>query len=312
MTSTRIREITAASARLRPLLEEAYWEGCIAATFQTSLLLTGPHEALLHVHGGPRLVSPFSLRLDSPLSGVLRQLTLQPGVPVYKTGQCLEIPGSLRLWLSNVSYYSSPRPGVAEISPMALQVAQHTLHNHGRQGGINAIPQANAMMTTMWQALADGDLKRMAEVACRLVGLGPGLTPAGDDFLVGWLRGLWLMVGNSVAIHDALRSLCRSLVPDVARRTTHIGATFIRYGLEGEFAEILDQAIVALSSPSSPQAIAHTLRQLMAQGKTSGTDTTAGLLSCLGALSHYQHRQRGRPCQSGTLSAGAHITIPSP
>jgi hypothetical protein len=285
MTSIFSREIIAASTSLRPLLGEACWQGRIVAVFQTSLLLAGPQQSLLHLHGGPRLVSPFSLRTESTLAGVLRQLALQPGLPVCNTGRCLEIPGNLHLGLSQVSYYHSLQLGFAWVDPRALQVAQHTLRIHGRQGGINAIPQADALTTAMQRALIHGDRNRMGAAARHLIGLGPGLTPSGDDFLVGWLRGLWLMAGESVAIQNACSSLRRFLLPDLAQRTTQVGAAFIRYGLAGAFAEVLDQAAAALSSPSSPQVVADMLRQLMAQGETSGTDTAAGLLSCLEALS---------------------------
>jgi hypothetical protein len=286
MTAILTKEITAASASLRPLLADVCWEGRIVAVFQTSLLIAGPQESLLHLHAGPQLVSPFSLRTDSLLAEVLRPLSLRPGSPVHKTGRCLEVSGVLRLWLRQVSYYHSPRRRFVRIDPRALQVAQQTRHLHGRQEGIDALPGEDAV-TTMRQALADGDPKRMSAAARRLVGLGPGLTPSGDDFLVGWLKGLWLMAGESVTIHEALRSLCRSLLPDLAQRTTPVGVTFIRYALEGEFAEVLDHAATVFGSPSPPQIIADRLRQLMAQGETSGTDTAAGLLSCLEALSYH-------------------------
>jgi len=286
MTATLTREITAASISLRPLLADACWEGRVVAVFQTSLLIAGPHGSLLHLHGGSPLVSPFSLRTDSPLAEVLRPLSLGPGSTMHKSGRCLDIAGGLRLWLRQVGYYHSPRPKFVGIDPIALQVAQQTRHLHGRRGGLDALPEADTM-TTMRQALADGDPKRMSAVARRLVGFGPGLTPSGDDFLVGWLKGLWLMAGESVTIHEALRSLCRSLLPDLAQRTTPVGVTYIRYALEGEFAEVLAHAAAAFGSPSSPQIVADRLRQLMAQGETSGTDTAAGLLSCLEAFSHH-------------------------
>jgi hypothetical protein len=303
--------VTAAHANLRPLLGDACWEGHIVAVFQTSLLLAGPQGLLLHLHGGPQLVSPFSLRTASTLAGVLQQLSLGPGLSLRKTGRGLEISGHFHLWLGQVGYYHSPRPRFVRIDPKAIEVAQRTQDTYGCQGGIHALPQADATATAMRQALAHGNLQRLGSVARRLVGLGPGLTPSGDDFLVGWLRGLWLAAGESVASRVALRSLRRSLLPDLAQRTTPVGAAFIRYGLAGEFAEVLDQAAAALSSPSSPPAVADRLRQLMAQGETSGTDTTAGLLSCLEALSQQPHRPQEGSCPSGTSSAGAYITTPS-
>ncbi len=41
-------------------------------------------------------------------------------------------------------------------------------------------------------AHSDGDGKALDSAVAALCGLGPGLTPAGDDWLAGWLVALWL------------------------------------------------------------------------------------------------------------------------
>jgi hypothetical protein len=57
-------DIIAASAGPEPSLQAAPWEGQIAAVFHRSLLCTAPDEHLLHLHTGPRLASPFRLRIE--------------------------------------------------------------------------------------------------------------------------------------------------------------------------------------------------------------------------------------------------------
>ena len=82
-------------------------------------------------------------------------------------------------------------------------------------------------------------------------------------------------------ILDRLRE---ALLPDLDARTTRVGAEFIRYALDGAFAEILDRAALALLAPSHPQVVQSAITPLLAQGETSGTDTMLGLLTCLEAL----------------------------
>ena len=75
-----------------------------------------------------------------------------------------------------------------------------------------------------------------------------------------------------------------ALLPDLDARTTRVGAEFIRYALDGAFAEVLDRAALALLAPSHPQVVQSAITGLLAQGETSGTDTMLGLLTCLEAL----------------------------
>jgi hypothetical protein len=62
-----------------------------------------------------------------------------------------------------------------------------------------------------------------------LAGRGPGLTPAGDDTLAGYLAGLVLFHGRSAEAHE--------LATRVASRTTALSATLIRHAARGELPE---------------------------------------------------------------------------
>lgn len=63
----------------------------------------------------------------------------------------------------------------------------------------------------------------------RLAGRGPGLTPAGDDILAGYVAGLTLFHGrNSEAAEIAERA---------ARLTTALSATLLRHAAKGELPE---------------------------------------------------------------------------
>ena len=68
-------------------------------------------------------------------------------------------------------------------------------------------------------------------------------------------------------------------------RTTRVGVEFIRYALDGAFAEVLDQAGLALLAHAHPPVVQSTINHFLAQEETSGTDTMLGLLTCLEALS---------------------------
>jgi len=276
--------VVAASASLAPLLEASHWEGRIAAVFETSLHLTGPRESLLHLQGGPLLVSPFGLRVSAPLASVLKGLSLVEGIPVIKAGCHILISGCLRLSLGETVYYRSPVATPRWVDPEALNFAKWLLTLEGRPGGFTAIPGTRAVAAAIHRSLTDGGSDRLLDATGLIVGLGPGLTPSGDDFLVGCLKGLWLLAGREPELHSTIGRLRSELGPSLSDRTTRVGAEFIRHALNGQFAEILDRAAEALLAPAKLAAVELAIRWLMAQGETSGTDTTQGLLACLDAL----------------------------
>ena len=298
--------IIAASAGLRPLLDAAAWEGRIVGVFHSGLLCTTPEGRLLHLHAGPRLVSPFSLRMEGEFAKILRRIPLAQGMPVHKTGSGIDIAERLHLRLDDVTSYRS-RHSAGEVRPEAVEIARQALRSHGHSGSFDRMPGAQTPVTAMQQALVERHPGRIVEAARRLIGLGPGLTPSGDDLLVGCLRGLWLIRPDAQAAPQMLDRLRADLLPGLGERTTRVGAEFIRYALDGAFAEVLDRAAEALLPPTSPQLVQSALGRLLAQGETSGTDTTLGLLTCLEAMPSNSHReartQRGGVSSVSSTSA---------
>jgi hypothetical protein len=284
MGSIATLHVIAASASILPLLQAASWEGQIGAVFDSSLLCIVPHDSLLHLHSGPQLVSPFSLRAAGDCARALHEIRLSKRMPVRKVGSTIDVAEQLRLRLDHVTYYQSPSHLAAEVDPDAVAIARQTLAKCGRSGGFDRLPNAQTIVTAMQQALAAWNSAQMLEVARRLIGLGPGLTPSGDDFLVGCLRGLWLLHQNQRAASLMRQCLRAGLLPDLDDRTTRVGAEFVRHALGGAFAEILDWAALTLLAPAHLQAVRYAINRVLIQGETSGTDTTLGLLTCLEGL----------------------------
>jgi Protein of unknown function (DUF2877) len=117
-------------------------------------------------------------------------------------------------------------------------------------------------------ALAGGDEVR--DAVRRLVGLGPGLTPAGDDVVAGALVAL-VGVGDldrAGAVRDAVRP-CR-------HRTTALSAALLDHAAAGR---AVPQLARYLNAPADPGA----LSDLLAVGGTSGAGLALGAaigLSC--------------------------------
>ena len=291
MGSVVMLNVITASTGLQPFLQGPPWEGQIAAVFHRSILCTAPDEHLLHLQTGPRLASPFSLRLAADFANILHATPLLQGMPVQKSDQMITIAANIHLRLETSTYYQSPRYLPVDVEPEAIRHARHILTLYGRVGGFDKLPGAHTIGRIMHQALANSNVAQMLSAACHLIGRGPGLTPSGDDFLVGCLRGLWLMHKHAPVARRMLDHLQDALLPNLDARTTRVGAEFIRYALDGAFAEVLDQAALALLAPVHPPVVQYPVSHLLAQGETSGTDTMLGLLTYLEALSPIPERQ---------------------
>jgi hypothetical protein len=112
-----------------------------------------------------------------------------------------------------------------------------------------------------------------------LIGLGPGLTPAGDDFIIGVLAGLTVMA-RSPRQHDFLSAL-RMEVAALAGATTPISRQHLTDACNLMFSERLSDVCVAIASGGSPSELKSLLAAQVAVGATSGADAAAGLIFVL-------------------------------
>jgi hypothetical protein len=135
---------------------------------------------------------------------------------------------------------------------------------------IGILGVARPILSELVVALETGDRTRAAEAAAGLVGLGPGLTPSGDDVLVG----------IEAALHALARPSAGFLalaMGGVDGRTTALAATLLRHAGAGEFAERLHSLLAALLG-ADDEAIPAALDRAVAWGATSGTDCLLGVL----------------------------------
>lgn len=111
-----------------------------------------------------------------------------------------------------------------------------------------------------------------------LLGLGPGLTPSGDDFLGGALVALAL--GGLHPLRDAIWA---ALAPRLSADTTALSAAHLAAAAEGFGSAALHEllrAIVAGDAAAMPER----LSAVAAIGHSSGWDALAGAAAVLAAL----------------------------
>ena len=144
---------------------------------------------------------------------------------------------------------------------------------------------------------ADGT-DRLPAATAALAGLGTGLTPAGDDFLIGLMLSLWLRSERAPA-------LCRPMATTATQRTSRLSACLLSQAAAGNCGAHW-HAFLETVTGADETMIEKPVAALLDQGHTSGGDALAGFLW---ACRHLESPARGegsaRGHGSGTLWPGA-------
>lgn len=122
------------------------------------------------------------------------------------------------------------------------------------------------------------------EKAQALVGLGPGLTPAGDDFLGGAMIALRSLGDDALAKRIAAWAL-----PLARTRTSKISRAHLHCAADGEGAAVLHALLAAFSSTEREDLTAH-VDALDGIGHSSGWDALAGVVCACVTVVHSDTR----------------------
>lgn len=152
-----------------------------------------------------------------------------------------------------------------------------------RAGASNALDREAGVVTAALRAACGRlDVGPAQDFVARLIGWGEGLTPAGDDFLVGLLAGLEATVRADPCRRQFRHALATRIAAD-APRTTPVAAHFLRLAAAGHYGEAVCELRNALLAEPRRDLVGAALEAALAVGATSGADTVSGLLAGIGA-----------------------------
>lgn len=196
---------------------------------------------------------PFTLVVDDGFTAVL-----DINQPVQRDGGQLTI-GPLRLDTRQAALWN-PRPFWSRLRerdnwPTLPEIA----------------PLSSEMEVYLRQLLLGiqtADERQICAGAAALAGRGPGLTPLGDDVLLGVLYGLWVWLPR----RDWLEMIVATAVP----LTTTLSAAFLRAAAAGEAVWPWHELV---------NGRAHTIDHILAIGHTSGAAAWTGFTQTRRAIS---------------------------
>lgn len=274
--SARLRTISI-SRRVHELLQFAR-RGTVLATFARSCYLDlDGHISALVV---PELLDgPLNLVVD--LNGDFRFDDLPIGETVQGSDAGILIGGAAQVTIQHAAVWEpqlvkwdrrhlpTVRTNMNFVREILLGEAPEGSFSTYLTDPASLNARARKGLMLLEEALTRRSWVSAGEAARHLAGLGGGLTPSGDDVLVGTLVSL------SVLPYEELRELRNAIIAEVRGRTTRISEEYLEAAARGEAGEAWHRLVRALPVLDET-AIVSTARRVMAFGETSGSDMLAG------------------------------------
>jgi hypothetical protein len=126
---------------------------------------------------------------------------------------------------------------------------------------------------TLCEGILTESEAKIREGAMGLAGLGGGLTPAGDDFIMGALLGL-----RSIVFSESFSRIAETILSIVIPRTNSLSAAWLQAAAVGEAHETWRLFFEAMEQGSREKMEAAAIKILDA-GHSSGADAIAGFLA---------------------------------
>ena len=148
------------------------------------------------------------------------------------------------------------------------------------QGKVMPFPLnlSEARFDAISQALLGNDIDAFTSAALRVLGLGNGLTPSGDDF-VGGMMFAFAHTPRQAWINDLPKAKTRIRISALVS-TNVISAALLDDLMAGRSYSALHDVLIALDS-NNVASIINACEKLLSVGASSGADMLAGLLLAL-------------------------------
>lgn len=185
----------------------------------------------------------------------------------------------------------SPRPDWDKLHARRDDILNHILSLRGRESSAQSNPLASweidfrgpattlpfakyqsPISDSVASALATADLASSLTAARKLAGLGQGLTPAGDDFILGAVFAAWIIHPPEIA-----RKLAEEITDTAALLTASLSAAWLRSAGKGEAGILWHDFFNALNA-GDESAIQLQFTKILSMGHTSGADSLSGFI----------------------------------
>jgi hypothetical protein len=130
------------------------------------------------------------------------------------------------------------------------------------------------ILQSLRHALRDNDLAFILNCITQLLGRGSGLTPSGDDCVLGMLLML-----NRWQTDEDWRELNRAVIAAAYQKTTTLSANLIECAATGQADERLLKVVDGIAAGSA--SIDECIEGVLGWGSSSGIDALAGMIAAM-------------------------------
>lgn len=301
MTYVRTFKVASIGTGVRHILEPSGLAGEVVAVYTNSCYARFADGQLACI-GSLRLDDgPLTLRVAFPPGQDMAALGIRTGAPVHRASDGLQLGDGIWLDTSNAAFWSpsdieayastetierrmdsviarleavAPDAGLAPLIGSAESLARGETAVTASQLAQLASPRVAELIGGMWSR---SKLEIDAGIT-GLVGLGPGLTPSGDDLLGGLMIGLQAMAQTNADLRDLLYCMERAINRIAKSQTTGVSSALLAHATQGIGSASVHRLVQSLlQSDDSLDPLEEALR-VSNSGHTSGWDCLTGLL----------------------------------
>ncbi|WP_391117613.1 DUF2877 domain-containing protein [Psychrobacillus sp. L3] len=210
---------------------------------------------------------------------------------VYSDNNIISIGNKMSITIDRTKSWESILPTYptnTDVLKKNIKIMKQYIEIHGKSGGIksksvNESPFEQEMSKMIQERkglltdeLVKKQLHHAVPHAVSLLGLGPGLTPSGDDFLVGLFTSFHLKNSSFVNYQWFFEEIERA----ARTATNEISYIAIKKASVGKIRESIIVLVNALLEENEEQLIL-SLKKVLNIGSSSGTDIALGILTGL-------------------------------
>lgn len=289
----------------RELLNDSGVIGRVGQIYQMGFDLIREDESIIHFRGDTWLHSPFGVVIDQPIPKWVEDVSLREG-DIFerkdsllqrrtRNGCSIQLTPSSIVDLKRTLRFGPPQ---REALLSEIQLLSEKIFKGGKFEGmagtlsllaeeLPSLPFISSIPVGFWSRHALPRVRKLVSSVMHedldefglaweaLLGLGPGLTPAADDFLVGFLAAHKL-VSSSFGERIGENSVKTKLEERARIKTVPTSSQFLKYALDGIFSEILYLVFDDLRS-SAEDGGREKIEYFLKWGHSSGADTLTGV-----------------------------------
>jgi hypothetical protein len=262
-------------------------DGTIHSVFADSCNIEGADGEIFTLLSSRKPDQPGGIRLASPPNFAFSD-HLRAGDHVSCRSGILQVHGrAFTVDLRHAETWCERLPGShndvdSSVLASNWRIAADAFRSMSRESTVspsNPLMFVRDFADALTRALSEKDWETAGGALRSLIGCGPGLTPWGDDFVVGFLAGYECLSGGQDL--SRLRGLCDKRLD----ATSDISRSILQDAIAGRYGRPVHALCGAMFDPVPSPDVIGPVRTLMDIGDSSGEATCYGILSGIAAAS---------------------------